>query len=273
MMAADKLNKEMDDTSLLNKKIILAEDIKINQLIAKQLLESWGCKVVIANNGWEALQLLQQDSFDCILMDVEMPELDGITATELIRKLPDQAKSRVPVIALTANALAGNKEKYVKAGMNDFIGKPIDESRLFLAIKKNLINNNKEGYNGDIMESMDEVPGTGEKLYDLTMVHSVSGGDASFIRKMISLFIETVPQNVDELKKSVEEGNWDQTAKLAHKLKSTIDSMGIRSIHGDIRSVEANAKQKTNLGEMPGLIQKIQFTIAGCVIQLHSEIQ
>jgi HPt (histidine-containing phosphotransfer) domain-containing protein len=82
-----------------------------------------------------------------------------------------------------------------------------------------------------------------------------------------------VPQNVAELKKSAEEENWDQAAKLAHKLKSTIDSMGIRSIHNDIRSVEANAKQKTNLSDLPLLIQKIEFVVAECVKQLSSEGQ
>jgi len=105
------------------------------------------------------------------------------------------------------------------------------------------------------------------------MVHSVSGGDPSFIKKMVHLFIETVPLNVSELKKSAETENWDQAAKLAHKLKSTIDSMGIKSIHQDIRSIEANAKQKINLGEMASLIKKVESVITGCVQQLQAEMQ
>jgi CheY-like chemotaxis protein/HPt (histidine-containing phosphotransfer) domain-containing protein len=272
MMAAKELNKEIDDTSLQNKKILLAEDIKLNQFIAKQLLESWGCEVVIANNGKEALQLLQQNVFDCILMDVQMPELDGVAATELIRKLPDPIKANVPVIALTANVRISDKEKYIKAGMNDCIGKPVDEYKLFAAISNNLVNDYKAGTNINIPEPINEQTETDKKLYDLTMIHSVSGGDASFIKKMVLLFIETVPQNVAELKKSAEAENWDQAAKLAHKLKSTIDSMGIKSIHQEIRLVEANAKQKANLAEMPSLIQKIGSVIANCVEQLHVEI-
>jgi CheY-like chemotaxis protein len=272
MMVANELNKEIDDTSLRNKKILLAEDIKLNQFIAKQLLESWGCEVVIANNGKEALQLLQQNVFDCVLMDVQMPELDGVAATELIRKLPDPAKAGVPVIALTANARISDREKYIQAGMNDCLGKPIDEFELFAAIRKNLIKDDPAQTNIRTVEPIDEQTETDRKLYDLTMIHSVSGGDASFIKKMVSLFIETVPQNVAELKKSAEAENWDQAAKLAHKLKSTIDSMGIKSIHQEIRLVEANAKQKANLADMPSLIQKIGSVIANCVEQLHAEI-
>ncbi len=111
-----------------------------------------------------------------------------------------------------------------------------------------------------------------ERLYDLTLVRSVSGGNDAFIRKMVLLFIETVPQNVTELKKCVDTENWDQVAKLAHKLKSTIDSMGIKSIHQEIRTVEANAKQKISFAEIPAHVQKIESVIAGCVLQLQSEL-
>src|SRR5579863_10065666 len=116
---------------LRRKKILLAEDVKLNQYIAQRILESWGCEVTIANDGREAFELLQQNFFDCILMDVQMPEMDGVAATELIRKLQDQQKSSIQIIALTANALASDKEKYTKAGMNACIAKPINEEKLF----------------------------------------------------------------------------------------------------------------------------------------------
>jgi len=274
MMASDEFNNGIDGASLKNKKILLVEDGKLNQFIATQLLESWGCDVMIANNGKEALTMLLQNFFDCILMDVQMPELDGIEATELIRKFPDPSKSAVPIIALTANALISDREKYIKAGMNDCIAKPIEEFKLFAGIVKNVLNKNISASDGIIPGLMiNEKEQPEEKLYDLTMVHSVSGGDPSFIKKMVHLFIETVPLNVSELKKSAETENWDQAAKLAHKLKSTIDSMGIKSIHQDIRSIEANAKQKINLGEMASLIKKVESVITGCVQQLQAEMQ
>jgi len=273
MMPSDELNKGIHGISLKNKKILLVEDGKLNQFIATQLLESWGCEVMIANNGREALVMLELNFFDCILMDVKMPELDGVEATELIRKFADPSKSSVPIIALTANALISDREKYVKAGMNDCIPKPIEEFKLFAGLVKNILKRDILASDGIIQGLMiNETNQPEEKIYDLTMVHSVSGGDTAFIKKMVRLFIETVPQNVAELKQSVETENWDQAAKLAHKLKSTIDSMGIRSIHQEIRSVESNAKQKANLKEVPLLVQKIESAIATCVRQLQAEI-
>ncbi|HLK28155.1 MAG TPA: response regulator [Puia sp.] len=270
-MCENAINTVIDNNGLEQKRILLAEDVKLNQYIAQRILESWGCEVTIANDGKEAVRLLQQNSFDCILMDVQMPELDGIAATELIRKLPDQKKSTIPIIALTANALAGDKEKYTIAGMNDCLAKPIDEEKLFSVISKNLSQKfySTQEKSEDNIETQ-TIPQ--EKLYDLSMVLSVSGGNKEFIKKMIALFIETVPQNVVELKKSAESENWEQVAKIAHKLKSTIDSMGIKSLHQNIRSVESNAKQKTNLGGIHPTIQKIESVIDNCILQLQSEL-
>jgi CheY-like chemotaxis protein len=271
-MCEKDINTVIDYKGLERKKILLAEDVKLNQYIAQRILESWGCKVTIANDGKEALRLLQQNSFDCILMDVQMPELDGVAATELIRKLPDEKKSAIPIIALTANALTGDKEKYIIAGMNDCLAKPIDEEKLFSVISKNLSQKFYSSQEKSAPDNMEAPAIPKEKLYDLSMVLSVSGGNKEFIKKMIALFIETVPQNVTELKKSAELENWEQVAKIAHKLKSTIDSMGIKSLHQDIRNVETNAKQKANLSIIHPLTQKIESVITDCIHQLQSEL-
>jgi HPt (histidine-containing phosphotransfer) domain-containing protein len=90
---------------------------------------------------------------------------------------------------------------------------------------------------------------------------------------MVALFIETVPQNVNDLKKALQEENWDQVGKTAHKLKSTVDSMGIKSIRQEIRTVEANAKQKESLEGIPGLVATIDAVIAECIGQLQAEIK
>jgi HPt (histidine-containing phosphotransfer) domain-containing protein len=110
------------------------------------------------------------------------------------------------------------------------------------------------------------------RLYDLSMVQSVSGGDEGFIRKMVALFIETVPQNVMDLKTAMQAENWEQVGKTAHKLKSTIDSMGIKSIRQEIRTVEANARQKEALQDIPVLVANIDAVIRECIEQLQTEV-
>ena len=255
---------------------MVVEDMELNQYLARHILESWGCAVSIAVNGFEALQQLEQYFFDCVLMDVQMPEMDGIEATQSIRQLPDPVKALIPIIAFTANTMIGDKEKYLAAGMNDYLAKPFDERRLFQVLSKYLIQNNKTA------GKYEEIPlpsaGAGEsegqenKLYDLSLVKSVSEGDSEFLRKMVLLFIKTVPQNVDELRKALQMENWDQVRKMAHKLKSTVDSMGVKTIRDDIRLVESNAKDLKSLETIPNLVHKIEIVISQCIEQLQEEI-
>jgi len=278
-MQENEVSQEIDYKSLGHRKVLVAEDVELNQYLARHILESWDFEVVIVNNGREALEAMESSSFDCILMDVQMPEMDGIEATQRIRKLPDPVKANIPIIALTANALKGDSEKYLAAGMTDYLAKPFDEARLFRVISRNL-NRLKDpvgspasiapAYTFNINNS-NMIPGN-TRLYDLSMVQSVSGGDENFIRKMVALFIETVPQNMQDLKNALQQENWDQVGKTAHKLKSTIDSMGIKSIRQEIRTVEANARAKESLDQVAPLVATIDNVIKECIDQLQSEV-
>jgi len=118
--------------------VLVAEDVELNQFLAKHIMESWGCEVTIADNGRKAVEELQEQEFDLVLMDIQMPEMDGMEATRHIRALPDARKAAIPVIALTANALKGDSEKYLKAGMNDYLSKPFTEEQLFTVIQRNI---------------------------------------------------------------------------------------------------------------------------------------
>jgi PAS domain S-box-containing protein len=271
--------QEIDYKSLGPRKVLVAEDVELNQFLARHILESWDFEVVIAGNGLEAIEQLGKDAFDCILMDVQMPEMDGIEATHHIRSLPDPIKANIPIIALTANALKGDSEKYLAAGMTDYLAKPFDEERLFRVISRNLIpstttlsNDNDSKKNSTQKNNHNNMSSANERLYDLTMVQSVSGGDEGFIKKMVALFIETVPQNMQDLKNALQAENWEQVGKTAHKLKSTIDSMGIKSIRQEIRAVESNAKQMESLAEVPALVARIDNVIQECIGQLQAEV-
>jgi PAS domain S-box-containing protein len=278
-MQENEIGQEIDYKSLGPRKVLVAEDVELNQYLARHILESWDFKVVIAGNGLEALEALGQGSFDCILMDVQMPEMDGIEATQHIRGLSDPVKANIPIIALTANALKGDSEKYLAAGMTDYLSKPFDEERLFRVIHRNLATVPPAApapvstTTSDIsLKNNTHMSPANSRLYDLTMVESVSGGDQAFIKKMVALFIETVPQNIQDLKNAMEAGNWEQVAKTAHKLKSTIDSMGIKSIHQEIRSIEAKAKALESVETIPALVATIDSVIEECIVQLQAEI-
>ena len=122
---------EPDDTrAMAGGRVLLAEDNEINQEVALNLLEGLGMRVVLAKDGAEAVELCRGQSFDLIFMDIQMPIMDGLTATRKIRALPGIGPSEPPIIAMTAHAMSGDREKSLEAGMNDHITKPIDPRTL-----------------------------------------------------------------------------------------------------------------------------------------------
>lgn len=112
---------------------------------------------------------------------------------------------------------------------------------------------------------------TSTKLYDLSMVETISGGDQGFIKKMILLFIETMPQNLEELRQALNNQQWEQMGKLAHKMKSTIDSMGIISLKEVIRKIEASGKNQTELDQVPAWVDKTTAQLNQCIDQLKND--
>jgi len=234
------------------KKILVVDDVEINQQLAFHIMESWGCSVDIASDGLAGLEKLQQAAYDLVLMDLQMPLMDGMEATRRIRGMNDRCKSTVPVVALTANP---GKEVYqhcVEAGMDDCLSKPFTERELLAVVQKNL---GKKRPGGPVAEegctekqAAQSVPESGlqEPLYDLSLIAAISGGDPTFVGKMLQLFLETVPATLTGLSTAVEDGSWQAAGKLAHKLKSTIDSMGIASLKETIRRIEKEAPQAGN---------------------------
>ena len=258
--------------SLGPRRVLVAEDVEMNQLLVRHIMESWGFEVKIVDNGRKAVHALKHDDFDLVLMDIQMPEMDGIEATRCIRALSNPIKAGIPIIALTANALKGDSKKYLLAGMSDYLSKPFTEEQLFTIIQRTL--------QSPVMENKTEPapvnqPGTANEgtacLYDLSMVRSVSGGDEGFIKKMVLLFVETTPPTLGELQQALTAQQWERVGKLAHKLKSTIDSMGITALKDDIRTIEANGKHQQDTGALPPLVARVIEVVTACIGQLKTD--
>jgi CheY-like chemotaxis protein len=239
--------------------------VELNQFLARHIMESWGFEVVVTENGRKVIAALEKEDFDLILMDIQMPEMDGIEATRRIRRLSQPKKAHIPIIALTANALKGDSEKYMIAGMNDYLSKPFTEEQLFTVIQRNI--------QPPVMDNSQPPAGNeaAASLYDLTMVRSVSGGDEGFIKKMVQLFVDTVPPGLSELQEALRQEQWERVGKLAHKLKSTIDSMGITSLKDDIRTIESNGKHQENTGILAPLVQRVTEVVTACIGQLKTD--
>ena len=254
---------------LKDKKILLVEDVELNQYLAKHIMESWGCLVDVADSGKKAVEKISAADYDLVLMDIQMPEMDGMQATKIIRAMHDEAKAQVPIVALTANALKTECEVYLNIGMNDWLAKPFEERTLMGIVAKNM-----KGHHVDVVpDGHTVVTPAGEKLYDLAMVEAISGGDKTFIVKMMELFLQTVPQTLSDLKECCEKGDWVMTGKHAHKLKSTIDSMGIVSLKRDIRTIESGGKSASDPVQLTALVQKVLDVMDEVIGQVSNDFR
>ena len=259
-------------------KILVAEDVTINQFLVKYILTSWDCIVRVVSNGEEVVNALEEEDYDVLLMDIQMPVLDGIKATKIIRKMDSQVKRNVPIIALTANALRDDDKKYRLAGMNGYLTKPFTEAGLFESIDKVLKENqllNKE--NVENIDQSNPSPPIKQNdknysmIYNLDMLKEMCGGDKSFLTMMIQLFVDTVPEIITQMKTASKAGNWVEVGGLAHKVKPTIDSMGIESLKEVIRDIEMQGKSSSNTENIPDKVETVTSTLQECIDQMKKD--
>ncbi len=256
---------------LEDKKILVVEDVELNQHLARHIMESWGCVVEIAENGSLAVEKVKKFDYDLVLMDIQMPVMDGMEATRQIRKMGDTHKAAVPIVALTANAMKSECDAYLELGMNDCLAKPFEEPMLFKTVSKN-IKQNLVMINSNDEVIAPQVAAGGGKLFDLSMVEAISGGDRSFIQRMLQLFLDTVPATLNDLKKTCDAADWAMLSKHAHKLKSTIDSMNIDSLKKDIRSIESSAKTNGDPAELQRLTNRVLSVMNDVMKQVKAEL-
>lgn len=254
---------------LENKRILVVEDVELNQHLARHIMESWGCVVEIAENGSLAVEKVKTNEYDLVLMDIQMPVMDGMEATRQIRGMNDEHKAAVPIVALTANAMKSECDTYLELGMNDCMAKPFEEPNLFRTVSKNI-------KKGTAMKNINTVVETGVgsegKLYDLSMVDAIAGGDQSFTRRMLQLFLDTVPATLADIRSTCDKGDWMALSKHAHKLKSTIDSLNIASLKDVIRSIETKGKTADDVASIPASVEKVLVVMKEVMEQVKKEL-
>ncbi|KUG08193.1 hypothetical protein ASU33_08370 [Solirubrum puertoriconensis] len=206
-------------TALIGKRVLLVEDNEINRNIARMLLEEWGIEVDEAPSGLEALALYEQRSYDAVLMDIQMPGMNGIEATAAIRANPDVAKAQVPVLALTANAFRSDNERYLAAGMNDTLAKPFDESELYQKL-----------------EALIYQP---KRSYDLSRLREMARGKEAFVHRIIQSFLDNMPSSVARIEAAAAAADWVKVAELVHHVKPSLASLGVQQVDEAVRLLEA----------------------------------
>ncbi|HVW95317.1 MAG TPA: PAS domain S-box protein [Mucilaginibacter sp.] len=254
----EKANLQFNTGFLSGKKVLITDDNELNRLVALIMLQNYGADVTEAVNGNAAIEMVDKQNFDVILMDIQMPGMNGFDATRIIRK----KGIKYPIIALTAEAIKGEREKCIAAGMDDYVTKPIDEA-VFLKTLDRWV---KSGHQFD---NKSAVVMTTEKLYDLSSLKAISKGNEMFVQKMVNIFCEQTPMMLDEMGKALAESNWEKLARTAHQIKPSIDNLHINSLTQLIRDVESSAKEVTATEDLPEKLDILKQTITLVISKLR----
>jgi two-component system, sensor histidine kinase and response regulator len=218
--------------------ILVAEDNHVNQIVAVRILERMGHSVIVANNGHEALSLLAQQTFDLVLMDIQMPGMDGLTATKKIRDDEMQSHSHMPIIALTAHAMKGDLEHCLEGGMDGYVSKPINQKELEEAIAKVVGSGSDTGRRVIAETPRVDSPPKEPLGWDVERVLERLGGDEKLFSEVIQIFLEETPKNLAELRQALSQGNSETIERTAHSLKGELGYLGIAGVCQRARELE-----------------------------------
>ena len=218
----------------------------MNQKLLQHLLMQWQIDFDLVHDGAEAVKTLEKRAgeYAMLLMDIQMPEMDGYTATEKIRH---ELNLQIPIIAMTAHALAGEKEKCIGAGMDDYISKPLNEEGLY-----KLINKYAQGKSsGDT------------SVIDLEYLKTLSKGDEVFEKNMIRSFSIQMPEELNRLKSSILDKDYDQIGSIVHNMKSTLSFMGLNQLTPLLQQIEQECKKQNGITRIND-----NFTLISATCQL-----
>jgi two-component system, sensor histidine kinase and response regulator len=211
--------------------ILLAEDHPVNQKVAVRMLERLGHSVVVAPDGRAALDALLAHSFDLVLMDVQMPEMDGCEAVRIIRERELRTHAHLPVLALTAHAMQGDRERCLEAGFDGYLSKPVRQAELQEAL------------------AALELRAAGGRVRDqeiLDGLNEVCGGDEDFARELAESFLESAPRCVVGIDRAVQSCDSRELASQAHALKGISSTIGCH----DLAAVSAEMEQAARRGDL-----------------------
>jgi two-component system, sensor histidine kinase and response regulator len=252
-----------------DKRILVAEDNAINQKLAVILLGKAGYPTDVVENGIQAIEKVKSGQYYAVLMDVQMPEMDGFDATRHIREW-EADRLHIPIIAMTAHAMKGDRERYLEAGMDDYVSKPLDIKIVLSVLDRWLKSPEKEETqqisarevppaepSSIVTLAQNLTPLTAEKPMDIDRALERFGGDRSFLIEMTREFINGLPARISELKGALEAGNADTLFRSAHNLKGVSANFSADPLTKLAAELETLGRQG-NLSTAPGLLAKLE---------------
>jgi signal transduction histidine kinase/DNA-binding NarL/FixJ family response regulator len=250
-------------------RILLAEDNRVNQAVASGLLAKLGHTLVIANNGREAIDLLKQQTFDLVLMDVQMPEMDGITATKRIREREKSTHAHLPIIAMTAHAMKGDRTRCLAAGMDGYVTKPINPEEVATAILTALPDQGEGGNHTSVDRQKETMMEGSEVRWNMSKTLEQLGGDEALFEEVMDIFLDQAPKHLAALRLAVEQGLAEIVETTAHTLKGELGYLGLPEISQRACEIEQMGRAN-NVRGAAGLLAQFEADINGLFAAIRS---
>jgi PAS domain S-box-containing protein len=257
------------DSPLLKKglgffSVLLVEDNDINRLYASSILKIWDCKIDIAENGFVAVEKIKNEKYDVVLMDIQMPVMDGFEATKAIRSLPSPM-SQVPIIALTANATKKDVDQCLTSGMNNCIAKPFTPEDLYNVLLKYVSP-------ATPAPALQQATGIASDI-DLSYLKTISNNNTKFIEEMIEAFLTSIPKSIEDIRNFSNQNNFTELARAVHKIKPSLTLMGLQELKDLAVDMEEKIKLHKNYSDLKGksetLCSKLEASLNK--LKLYSE--
>ena len=245
-----------DTGALRGRRLLVVEDNEINRTVARLLFEGWGASVEEAEDGLAGVQRVRDDArpFDIVLMDIQLPGLNGLDATAAIRALPDPARAQVPIVALTANAFRADRERYLAAGMHACLAKPFEEEQVYQTLARLL----------------PALAPAAPPCYDLTKLRALARGREEFVVKIIRSFLRNMPESLARLQAAAAAGHWDEVARLVHHIKPSLESVGVAHVAAAVQQLEAAAA--AHYPQLPTAAARLAAQVQRVLTELPGEI-
>ncbi|UOQ65500.1 hybrid sensor histidine kinase/response regulator [Hymenobacter volaticus] len=251
-------------------RVLVAEDNDLNQLVARKTLEAWNVQVTIAANGRLAVEAAEQATFDAVLMDVQMPEMDGYEAARQLRaRFPDA--TQLPIIGLTASALPEDRALALEAGMNDTLAKPFDPALLYARIAHYTGRTTLPPQDPPTVVEIPVVvtPEQKSPTPDWTLLEELAGGNEAFIQQIVKTFLTQAPQLQQHLEVEFAAADLGALARTAHKLKGQAAYFGVEHLYSALETLEHQARQQTDREALATLVQQVEKNLD----QLYPQLQ
>lgn len=234
--------------------ILVAEDNPVNQTVVRGIFEGAGHRIQVVSNGREAVEATAAEDFDLIVMDVQMPEMDGVEATRNIRKREAGSGKSTPIVALTASVLKGDRERFVAAGMNNYLSKPVSRAKLLEMARELTTESSRDTPPVDAEQAKDDFPSR-EKILDYI------GGDSDLLNQLVHIFCKDTPLLLDKLHVAIETGEGEDVKRLAHSLKGSLSMLGAGRPSGLAAKIEELA-EASDLNSAAKLLPALEEAVA-----------